>query len=112
MVQPGDEIVLPVTGTVVKTIDTRGHTIPHYSFYMPSLSLAFTGDALFSLGCGRIFEGTFSDSYSGLKRLSEELPDDCWLCCGHEYTKGNVKFTRGVMEKFPEVRQITIEAKL
>jgi hydroxyacylglutathione hydrolase len=74
-----------------KIIHVPGHTLGHICFYFHYDKLVFTGDTLFSLGCGRIFEGTYSQMYESLKKI-KELPKDTKIFCGHEYTLNNSKF--------------------
>ena len=74
-----------------KIIYIPGHTLGHICFYFYDNKSVFTGDTLFSLGCGRIFEGTYSQMYESLKKL-KELPTDTKIFCGHEYTLNNSKF--------------------
>jgi len=68
-----------------------GHTSGHIAFYSKSENIIFTGDTLFSLGCGRIFEGTFSEMFNSLNKI-KNLPKDTKIYCGHEYTKSNFEF--------------------
>ena len=74
-----------------KIIHIPGHTLGHISFHFYNNKSIFTGDTLFSLGCGRIFEGTFSQMYESLNKI-KELPHDTKIFCGHEYTLNNSKF--------------------
>ena len=74
-----------------KIIHIPGHTLGHICFYFYKNNSVFTGDTLFSLGCGRIFEGTYSQMYKSLNKL-KKLPHDTKIFCGHEYTKQNSKF--------------------
>jgi len=74
-----------------KIIYIPGHTIGHICFYFYKEQSVFTGDTLFSLGCGRIFEGTYSQMFSSLMKL-KELPQNTKVYCGHEYTKKNSDF--------------------
>ena len=74
-----------------KTIFIPGHTLGHICFYFYKEESIFTGDTLFSLGCGRIFEGTYSQMFSSLMKL-KELPENTKIYCGHEYTKKNSDF--------------------
>jgi hydroxyacylglutathione hydrolase len=76
---------------VAKIIHIPGHTLGHICFYFFNNKLVFTGDTLFSLGCGRIFEGTNLQMYESLKKI-KELPKDTKVFCGHEYTLNNSKF--------------------
>ncbi len=73
------------------TIETPGHTSGHVSYFSAQAKLLFAGDTLFSLGCGRLFEGTPEQMWISLSRLAA-LPDDTKLYCGHEYTLSNCKF--------------------
>ena len=74
-----------------KIIHIPGHTSGHICFYFVKEKIAFTGDTLFSLGCGRIFEGTYEQMYSSLNKL-KKLPPDTKIYCGHEYTLQNSLF--------------------
>ena len=74
-----------------KIIHIPGHTLGHVCFYFYNNKSIFTGDTLFSLGCGRIFEGTYSQMYESLKKI-KDLPQDTKVFCGHEYTIQNSKF--------------------
>jgi hydroxyacylglutathione hydrolase len=68
-----------------------GHTSGHICFYSKSEKVIFTGDTLFSLGCGRVFEGTYLEMFTSLN-LIKKLPIDTRIYCGHEYTKKNLDF--------------------
>ena len=74
-----------------KTIYIPGHTLGHICFYFYREESVFTGDTLFSLGCGRIFEGTYAQMFNSLMKL-KELPHNTKVYCGHEYTKKNSDF--------------------
>ena len=74
-----------------KTIFIPGHTKGHVAFYFKNEKIVFTGDTLFSLGCGRIFEGTNLDMFNSLNKL-KILPPETKVYCGHEYTKSNLNF--------------------
>tara|TARA_Y100000590_G_scaffold217690_1_gene246487 strand:+ start:231 stop:950 length:720 start_codon:yes stop_codon:yes gene_type:complete len=74
-----------------KIIHIPGHTSGHICFYFYKEKNLFTGDTLFSLGCGRIFEGTYLQMYNSLNKI-KELPTDTKIFCGHEYTLKNSKF--------------------
>ena len=68
-----------------------GHTSGHICFYAKNEKVIFTGDTLFSLGCGRVFEGTYLEMLKSLN-LIKKLPIDTRIYCGHEYTKKNLDF--------------------
>ena len=74
-----------------KIIYIPGHTLGHICFYFYKEESVFTGDTLFSLGCGRIFEGSYSQMFDSLMKL-KELPKSTKVFCGHEYTLQNSKF--------------------
>ena len=74
-----------------QTIFIPGHTKGHVAFYFKNEKIVFTGDTLFSLGCGRVFEGTNLDMFNSLNKL-KILPSETKVYCGHEYTKSNLNF--------------------
>jgi hydroxyacylglutathione hydrolase len=74
-----------------KIIHVPGHTLGHICFYFYKDDSIFTGDTLFSLGCGRIFEGTYSQMFNSLMKL-KTLPQNTKIFCGHEYTESNSRF--------------------
>ena len=74
-----------------KIIYIPGHTLGHICFYFYKEESVFTGDTLFSLGCGKIFEGTYSQMFDSLMKL-KKLPVNTKIYCGHEYTKKNSDF--------------------
>jgi hydroxyacylglutathione hydrolase len=74
-----------------KIIHVPGHTLGHICFYFYKNESVFTGDTLFSLGCGRIFEGTYVQMFDSLMKL-KKLPSNTKVFCGHEYTLQNSKF--------------------
>jgi hydroxyacylglutathione hydrolase len=73
------------------TIFVPGHTRGHVAFYFKKEKVLFTGDTLFSLGCGRLFEGTSEQMFQSLNKL-KNLPGDTKVYCGHEYTYKNLEF--------------------
>jgi hydroxyacylglutathione hydrolase len=73
------------------TIFIPGHTKGHIAFYFKNEKVLFAGDTLFSLGCGRVFEGTYEEMFQSLNKL-KNLPGDTKLYCGHEYTYKNLQF--------------------
>lgn len=74
-----------------RVIDVGGHTLGHVAFAFDADKVAFVGDALFAMGCGRLFEGTAQQMWASLSRLAA-LPDDATLYCAHEYTESNAHF--------------------
>jgi hydroxyacylglutathione hydrolase len=78
-----------------RVLETPGHTAGHISYLFPADKLAFVGDTLFSIGCGRVIEGTAEMMWQSLLKL-RALPDDTRIYCGHEYTKANIRFAKTV----------------
>ncbi len=74
-----------------QVIETPGHTSGHVSYYFPSIKALFSGDTLFSLGCGRLFEGSAAELWDSLCAL-RNLPDDTLVYCGHENSEKNARF--------------------
>ena len=77
--------------SLVKILHIPGHTLGHICFFFENEKIAFTGDTLFSLGCGRIFEGDHKQMLTSLNKI-KELPQDTKIYCGHEYTYKNAEF--------------------
>ncbi|MGI9484922.1 MAG: hydroxyacylglutathione hydrolase [Geminicoccaceae bacterium] len=75
--------------------ETPGHTSGHISFWFSGSNALFCADTLFSLGCGRLFEGTPADMWSSLQKFAH-LPDEALVYCGHEYTAANARFALSV----------------
>ena len=73
------------------TIFIPGHTNGHIAFHEKKTKIVFTGDTLFSLGCGRVFEGTYEQMFDSLNKL-KNLPEETKIYCGHEYTLNNFEF--------------------
>lgn len=94
-------------------IAVPGHTRSHVAFHLENdgagNSLLFCGDTLFSLGCGRMFEGSAAQMHASLSRLAA-LPGDTRVCCGHEYTLANAAFARAVEPDNPALQRRTEEA--
>jgi len=76
--------------------------------HVPSLSAAFVGDALFALGCGRLFEGTAEQAWSSLQRLAA-LPGETAVYCAHEYTEANLRFALTVEPQNPALQARAVE---
>ena len=94
---PGIDIAL-ADGEVFKfgvydihLIHTPGHTLGHCAYYVPSEESVFVGDTVFTMGCGRLFEGTPAQMYSSMAKLAA-LPADTKVYCAHEYTLSNAAF--------------------
>jgi len=92
-VREGDKVTVgKLTGSV---IETPGHTNGHIAYWFQADKLAFVGDTLFSIGCGRVIEGTPEMMWASLKKL-RDLPNDTEIYCGHEYTAANIRFARTI----------------
>ncbi|MGL9619496.1 hydroxyacylglutathione hydrolase [Bradyrhizobium sp. U531] len=83
--------VVKIGNLLARIIETPGHTLDHISYVFDTEKAVFAADTLFSIGCGRVFEGTYPMMWDSLLKL-RALPDDFKLYCGHEYTASNVKF--------------------
>jgi hydroxyacylglutathione hydrolase len=88
-VKEGDTIKLG--NATARVIETPGHTRGQINFFFPDGGILLSGDTLFSLGCGRLIEGTAEEMFNSLKKLSA-LPGGTKVCCGHEYTESNARF--------------------
>jgi hydroxyacylglutathione hydrolase len=102
----GDKWVF--AGHDVIVIGTPGHTKGHISFYFPGSGAVFTGDTLFSLSCGKLFEGTPHQMHSSLTKISA-LPDDTNIYCGHEYTLSNSKFAMSIEPSNEELKSYALQ---
>jgi len=92
-VQQGDSLTLPDLAVEFNVIEVPGHTLDHIAYYSPGI--LFCGDTLFSAGCGRLFEGSPTQMYHSLAKLTT-LPKDTKVYCTHEYTLANIKFALAV----------------
>lgn len=93
VVRGGDVVMLGETRFEV--IDSGGHTLGHVAYHDAADAIAFVGDTLFALGCGRLFEGTAEQMWSSLSRVAG-LPDATTVYCAHEYTASNARFALSV----------------
>ena len=101
MVSDGD--VVDLGETRFEVMDTGGHTLGHITYFDAADGVAFVGDTMFALGCGRLFEGTPQQMWTSLGRLAA-LPDDTKVYCAHEYTASNARFALSV-DKDPSLRR-------
>jgi hydroxyacylglutathione hydrolase len=92
-VRGGDEVQLG--DTRLEVIEAGGHTLGHIAYFDAADHIAFVGDTLFALGCGRLFEGEPQQMWASLQRLAA-LPDDTRVYCAHEYTASNARFALSV----------------
>jgi hydroxyacylglutathione hydrolase len=113
--EEGDEIRL---GTHVgRVIEVPGHTLGHIALVFDAEAVAFVGDTLFAMGCGRLFEGTPQQMYRSLQRLTG-LPADTRLYCAHEYTLSNALFAvhaepenQAIADRLQAVKRLREEGK-
>jgi hydroxyacylglutathione hydrolase len=100
-VKEGDTVMV---GTLsARVLETPGHTLDHISYVFDDEGVVFAADTLFSIGCGRVFEGNYPMMWDSLLKL-RALPDDFKLYCGHEYTASNVKFALTVDGNNPALK--------
>jgi hydroxyacylglutathione hydrolase len=92
-VAEGDTV--KVGNLVAHVLETPGHTLGHIAYWFHADKLAFVGDTLFSIGCGRVIEGEAAMMWRSLAKL-RDLPGDTRLFCGHEYTQANIRFARTI----------------
>ncbi len=109
---PVDQVVsggetVALGATELQVIATPGHTLGHVAYWSPEDGLAFVGDTLFAMGCGRLFEGTPEQMWTSLQALAA-LPPDTVIYCAHEYTASNAHFALTVDDS-PEVAQRAFE---
>lgn len=109
-VQDGDHITIPTVSADLsfQVMEIPGHTLGHIAYYAPGI--LFPGDTLFSGGCGRVFEGTYSQMYYSLQKLAA-LPDETKIYCAHEYTLSNLAFALTVNPHNHELQQYFKRAK-
>jgi len=117
---PGIDIVLRNNenwifgNSTVKILHIPGHTLGHLCFFFENEKIAFTGDTLFSLGCGRIFEGDHKQMLTSLNKL-KKLPKNTSIYCGHEYSYKNAEFCMkhdydniDLKKKFEKIKQLRL----
>jgi len=99
----GNGDVVKVGKLLARVLETPGHTLEHISYVFDDEKAVFAADTLFSIGCGRVFEGTYPMMWDSLLKL-RALPDDFRLYCGHEYTASNVRFALTVEPDNPALK--------
>jgi hydroxyacylglutathione hydrolase len=104
----GARCTLPHFGTEFGVMEIPGHTRSHIAFH--GGGMLFSGDTLFAVGCGRLFEGTPRQMHDSLSRLMQ-LPDETRVYCGHEYTVSNIRFARAVEPDNAALRELETRAK-
>jgi hydroxyacylglutathione hydrolase len=88
----------------VRVLETPGHTAGHVSYVIPSAKVAFVGDTLFAIGCGRIIEGNARMMWQSLQKLMA-LPKETAVYCGHEYTQANARFALTIEPENDDLRK-------
>lgn len=88
-VREGDTV--DIGDLTFRVIETPGHTLGHITYYEPALGLAFVGDTLFTMGCGRVIEGDYPMMWASLEKIAA-LPEETQIFCGHNYTAANARF--------------------
>ncbi|MBI1300086.1 MAG: hydroxyacylglutathione hydrolase [Alphaproteobacteria bacterium] len=86
-----DEDVFGLGSAKADIIETPGHTMGHICFHFSESNVLFTGDTVFSMGCGRLFEGTAEDMFQSFQKIIA-LPNETMIYCGHEYSESGSKF--------------------
>ena len=99
----GQSIILLNEDLKFKTLELPGHTLGHVAYYERNQNWLFSGDVLFGLGCGRLFEGTFAQGYESLKRI-KSLPNETLVYCTHEYTEENLRFCKSLPSNTDELK--------
>ncbi|HMI19755.1 MAG TPA: hydroxyacylglutathione hydrolase [Sphingomonas sp.] len=91
MVGEGD--VVHIGAVAAHVLEVPAHTAGHIAYYLPEAGIAFVGDTLFAMGCGRLFEGTPAQMWTNMQRLAA-LPSETIVYCAHEYTQANGRYAR------------------
>jgi hydroxyacylglutathione hydrolase len=100
-VKDGDTV--KIGNLAARVLETPGHTLDHVSYVFDADRALFCADTLFSIGCGRVFEGTYPMMWDSLLKL-RALPNDMRVYCGHEYTASNVKFALSIEPNNPALK--------
>jgi len=108
IIKEGDTINTNINNFTV--LETPGHTLDHIILYDSKNKILFSGDTLFRLGCGRIFEGTYSQMYNSLKKINL-LENDITVYCGHEYTINNLKFLESLLNDHEDFLSLNNQIK-
>jgi len=106
----GDGDIFQFAGVDVQVLHTPGHTTDMLNFYIPAAELVFTGDTLFTLGCGRLFEGDAAMMWKSLDKL-RQLPPETTVYSAHEYTLANAAFALSVDPKNEALQQRVVSLK-
>ena len=104
----GDVVSLPELDLNLNILDVPGHTSGAVAYYTDEM--VFSGDTLFTAGCGRMFEGTPPQMHASLSKF-KKLPDETLLYCGHEYTEANLQFAAAVEPNNAAIQERLVQAK-
>ena len=102
-----DQDTIDLNFIKIEVIGTPGHTMDHVVFYNKENNILFSGDTLFRLGCGRVFEGTYEQMFISLQKIYT-LDNKTIVYCGHEYTNANLNF---LLSNFPQNENLLAEKK-
>jgi hydroxyacylglutathione hydrolase len=108
VVDEGDSVKLG--NLTARVLNVGGHTLGHIAYVFDEAKVAFVGDALFSMGCGRLFEGTPQQMWTSLQKIAA-LPDDATLYCAHEYTQSNARFAISIDQDNAALRERVAEVE-
>ena len=115
IVDEGDTVSLG--GLKARVLNVGGHTLGHIAFVFDDQRVAFVGDAIFAMGCGRLFEGTAEQMWTSLSKIAA-LPRETTLYCAHEYTEANARFAiyydpinPDLQARVAEVKKLRAEGK-
>jgi hydroxyacylglutathione hydrolase len=89
----GEGDVVRIGAVEAQVLEVPAHTTGHIAYYLPEAGIAFVGDTLFAMGCGRLFEGTPAQMWANMQRLAA-LPPETIVYCAHEYTQANGRYAR------------------
>ncbi len=106
----GEPDVLSIGSLNIAVLDTPGHTIGHVTYWIRDAGVAFVGDTLFAMGCGRVLEGTPQMMWDSLQKIAG-LPKSTSLYCGHEYTVSNAKFGLSIEPDNARLKERLAEAE-
>jgi hydroxyacylglutathione hydrolase len=94
-VEVGDGDTYKFGEAEAQVYEVPGHTLGHIAYWFAESKALFCGDTLFALGCGRVFEGTHEQMWTSLSKF-DDIPDDTFIFCAHEYTQANAQFAVSV----------------
>lgn len=94
-----DQRSIQISDFKFQVMGLPGHTVGHIAFWFAEMNWLFSGDVIFGLGCGRLFEGTPEQAYASIQKI-KSLPDDTLVFCTHEYTETNLRFCQSLKDSF------------